>query len=301
MSNSRRQFLKKVAGLSSLALFGKPGKSVAKTEKSASKPLGVLVDTTACVGCRSCEKACNQINQDLPRKNPESFKDKSVFKVKRRMDAETYTVVNQYPNPEQPGKPVYAKFQCMHCLEPVCVSVCIVGALQKETNGAVVYDAWRCVGTRYCMAACPFQVPAYEYNNVLTPEVRKCTFCFDTRLSKGKIPACVESCPMQVMTFGERDKMIKIGRQKIKRFPKRYVNHIYGEKEIGGTSWMILSGVPFENIDLPRLGSYPIPQYTEPIQHGIFKWFLPPAALYSAIGGMMWFFKRKKVKTKNQE
>ncbi len=96
------------------------------------------------------------------------------------------------------------------------------------------------------------------------------------------------------MTFGKRDEMIAIGRQKIKTHPDRYINHIYGEKEIGGTSWMMLSGVPFENIDLPKLGVHPVPEYTEPIQHAIFKWFLPPAALYGTIGGAMWYFKNRK-------
>lgn len=296
MSNSRRQFLKKVAGLSSVAVFGKSVTATAKAGSPESESFGVLVDTTACVGCRSCEKACNRINKDLPEQTTKSLEDKSVFKQKRRMDAGAYTVVNRYEHPTRPTALVFAKFQCMHCQNPACVSACIVGALKKEANGAITYDAWKCVGCRYCLAACPFQVPGYEYDNVLTPQVRKCTFCFDTRLSQGKVPACVQSCPMQVMTFGPRDKMIKIGKQKIRRFPDRYINHIYGENEIGGTSWMTLSGVPFENIDLPPLGTHPIPEYTEPIQHTLFKWFLPPAALYSTLGGLMWYFKQRKKK-----
>jgi len=301
MSNSRRQFLKKVAGLGSVAVLGSAQNSAAKTRTQKADSLGVLVDTTACIGCRSCEKACNQINKDLPRKSPETLEDQSVFKEKRRMDASAYTVVNQYSSPKQPEKPVYAKFQCMHCQEPACVSACIVGALQKDANGAVRYDPWKCIGCRYCMVACPFQVPAYEYENVLTPEVRKCTFCFDDRLSKGKLPACVQSCPMQVMTFGDRNELIEIAKKKIRRHPDRYNNHVYGEKEIGGTAWMYLAGVPFEDIDLPKLGTHPIPEYTEPIQHAIFKWFLPPAALYSTIGGIMWFMKQRSKNTDNQE
>jgi len=261
---------------------------------------GVLVDTTLCVGCRSCEKACNEINEDLPRKPAELFKDSSVFEKRRRMDYSAYTVVNRYNSTVNPERPVYAKFQCMHCLYPACVSACIVGAFTREPNGAVIYDAWKCIGCRYCMAACPFQVPAYEFDNVLTPQVRKCTFCFDTRLSKGEVPACVQSCPMEVMTFGKRTDLIMQAREKIEKFPDCYLPHIYGEKEVGGTAWLYLSGIPFTALDFPQLGYHPAPAYTEPIQHTIFKWFLPPLGLYATLGSIMWFLKNRKKPTKEQ-
>jgi len=294
MQVKRRTFLKQAAGLSSLALFGKDGTTEASRLQVSSDQSGVLVDTTLCVGCRSCEKACNEINEDLPRKPAGSFKDESVFENRRRMDYGAYTVVNRYKNDNDLQKPVYAKFQCMHCLYPACVSACIVGAFSREANGAVIYDPWKCIGCRYCMAACPFQVPAYEFSNVLTPQVRKCTFCFDTRLTKGKVPACVQSCPMEVMTFGKRTDLIKQAQAKIKTFPDRYVPHIYGEKEVGGTAWLYLSGIPFTALDFPRLGYHPAPGYTEPIQHAIFKWFLPPLGVYAALGGIMWYLKNKK-------
>ena len=294
MQVKRRTFLKQVAGVSSLAIFGKDGTAEASRLQVSQDQFGVLVDTTLCVGCRSCEKACNEINEDLPRKPAGSFKDESVFENRRRMDYGAYTVVNRYKNDNDLQKPVYAKFQCMHCLYPACVSACIVGAFSREANGAVIYDPWKCIGCRYCMAACPFQVPAYEFSNVLTPQVRKCTFCFDTRLTKGKVPACVQSCPMEVMTFGKRTDLIKQAREKIKTFPDRYVPHVYGEKEVGGTAWLYLSGIPFTALDFPRLGYHPAPGYTEPIQHAIFKWFLPPLGVYAALGGIMWYLKNKK-------
>ncbi len=203
------------------------------------------------------------------------------------MDSSAYTVVNRYEAPDHPGNPVYAKVQCMHCLHPACVSACIVGALTREPNGAVVYNASKCIGCRYCMVACPFQVPTYEYDNALTPQVRKCTFCFEARVSKGGMPACVQSCPMQVMTFGKRMELLRLGRQILRKHPDQYTPHIYGEAEVGGTSWLYLSGMPFEKIGLPRFGYQPIPAYTEPVQHALFKWFLPPLALYGALGGLM--------------
>jgi Fe-S-cluster-containing dehydrogenase component len=300
MGVKRRTFLKQVAGVSSLAVFGKDGTAEGSRLQVSSDQYGVLVDTTLCVGCRSCEKACNEINEDLPRRPEGWFKDKSLFEESRRMDFGAYTVVNRFNNSADPQNPVYTKFQCMHCLYPACVSACIVGAFTREPNGAVIYDAWKCIGCRYCMAACPFQVPAYEFANVLAPQVRKCTFCFDTRLTKGKVPACVQSCPMEVMTFGKRTDLIRQAREKIEKCPGRYIPHIYGEKEVGGTAWLYLSSIPFAEMDFPKLGYHPAPGYTEPIQHTIFKWFLPPLGLYATLGSIMWFLRNRKKQSKDQ-
>ena len=280
MPCNRRNFLKQLTGVAGIAALP----SLAQASPGDAEPVGVLVDTTLCVGCRKCEAACNKINEELPRQSPESFDDQTVFAKRRRMDAGSFTVVNRYGDPAQP---VFAKFQCMHCLKPACVSACIVGALSKEGNGAVTYDAWKCIGCRYCMVACPFQVPAYEYHNALTPKVRKCIFCFEERLARGETPACVQACPMQVMTFGKRTDLIRQGEEKIRKNPGRYVPRVYGKDEVGGTAWMYLSGVPFDKIDLPALGYHPVPGFTEPVQHLLFKWFLPPLALYGALAYFM--------------
>ncbi len=282
----------KSLGASTAALLAPASKSRAAFAPDLSQQLGVLVDTTLCVGCRACEKACNRVNTDLPPKPDAAFKDAAETLPLRRMEWDSYTVVNHYAA----SAPVFVKFQCMHCLYPACESACIVGAFTREPSGAVIYDAWKCIGCRYCMAACPFQVPAYEYGNAFTPQVRKCTFCFDTRLQDGGLPACVQACPMQVMTFGPRAELLRMGREKINAAPDRYLPHIYGEKEAGGTSWMYLAGVPFTKLGLPRLGYHPLPGYTEPIQHALFKWFLPPLGLYAALGGIMWLKKRSERK-----
>jgi formate dehydrogenase iron-sulfur subunit len=293
MKSSRRTFLQRTAGVAGLLLLSGMRESEASRLQVNSDQFGVLVDTTRCVGCRNCEKACNGINEDLPRRPAEWFKDETVFQERRRMDYGAYTVVNRYES--VPGsKPYFTKFQCMHCLYPACVSACIVGAFTRDPNGAVIYDAWKCIGCRYCMAACPFQVPAYEFGNVLTPRVRKCTFCFETRLVKGGVPACVESCPMEVMTFGKRTDLIMLGRERIRSSPGLYVPSIYGEQAAGGTAWLYLSSIPFQHIDFPALGYHPAPGFTEPIQHTIFKWFLPPIGLYATLGGIMWYLRNRK-------
>lgn len=293
MMRDRRDFLKQCGAAAGLALLARPSRSDAMQAPADGEPCGVLADTTRCVGCRRCEKACNTINTDLPRRDAGFYADESVLQERRRMTDAEYTVVNRFENRADPSTPVHAKFQCMHCRKAACVSACIVGALRRDESGAVRYDARKCIGCRYCMQACPFQVPAYEYNNALTPQVRKCTLCYDARVRKGEVPACVESCPMEVMNFGPRSAMLSLARDRMKSHPGRYVPHIYGEHEVGGTTWLYLSGIPFEDLGFPKLGYQATPGYTEPIQHAIFKGFLPPAALFAALGATWWCLSKR--------
>lgn len=210
---------------------------------------GVLTDLTRCVGCRSCEKACNEAN-GLPAPD-KPFDDASVFEKKRRPDAKTYTVVNRYENPKDPGAPVYRKVQCNHCKEPACFSACPIHAYTKTPEGAVMYDPDLCFGCRYCMIACPFYVPAYDYESALEPRIVKCTMCYETRLKHGRPTACAEACPAGALTFGKRADLILVARERIAADPGKYVDHIYGEHEAGGTNWIYLSGVPFDQLDFP--------------------------------------------------
>ncbi len=262
MNIDRRGFLKIITAAGAGSLLGSSGEANAQ-EYFPGHPdrFGVLTDLTRCVGCRTCEAACNQANNlpepDIP------FDDTSVFEKKREADAKYYTYVNRYDNPKGQGEPVYRKVQCNHCDEPACASACLVRAIEKTPEGAVVWNEKVCIGCRYCMTACPFYVPAFEYSNPLSPNIVKCTMCYDTRVSKGGIPACVEACPMEVMTFGKRSEVIKAARERIKRDPDKYVDHIYGELEVGGTGWLYISGLPFEQLDFPmNVGTKPYPEFT---------------------------------------
>ncbi len=259
MSISRRKFLGWIGAAGATAVAGKSAKAATGKEFGGyPDSRGVLFDSVRCIGCRRCEEACNKVNE-LP-EPAQPFKDLSVLDEKRRTDADHYTVVNQY---DVAGKgPVYRKIQCNHCLEPACASACFVKAFKKTDTGAVVYDASICVGCRYCMVACPFEVPAYEYDEPLTPRVTKCTMCHP-RVSKGQLPGCVESCPSEALTFGKREDLIKIARERIRKYPDRYIDHIYGEKEMGGTSWLYLSGAPFQSIGMREdLGTKSAPELT---------------------------------------
>ena len=150
----------------------------------------------------------------------------------------------------------------MHCAEPACASACLVKAFTKTEEGAVVYNPDVCIGCRYCMVACPFYAPAYDYFDAATPQVRKCTMCID-RIKEGKKPACVDICPQETITFGKRKDLIKLAREKIRSHPDRYEDHIYGEHEVGGTSWLYLASTDFADIGFDtNLGTTPYPMLT---------------------------------------
>lgn len=143
------------------------------------------------------------------------------------------------------------------------------------------------------MVACPFQIPTYEYSDALTPRVMKCTLCFERTTQQRKLPACAEICPRDAIMFGIRKEILELARERIRTHPNRYIPHVYGEKEVGGTAWMYLSNVPFEEIDLPVLPEESPTQLTEPVQHGIFKWFNGPILLFAFLGLIMRLTKRE--------
>lgn len=240
---------------------------------------GVLHDITRCIGCRKCEAACNRVSQLPP--PDRAFDDLKVLAQPRRTQTRAFTVVNRYfpiapiqgqpADPawgirpgrvSEPNGPLFVKTQCNHCLEPACASACFVKALKKTTTGAVVYDASLCVGCRYCMIACPFNIPTYEYDRPMTPRIRKCDLCHD-RLTQGLSPGCVVECPKEALNFGPRKALIDLARRRIMGQPERYIPHIYGEKEMGGTSWLYLSGVPFKTVGMREdLGDLPASAFT---------------------------------------
>ena len=290
--HGRREFFK-AAGLAGAGLLGCPAASHASEPGAvlSENRFGVLVDTTVCVGCRQCEYAC-KVAHDLPTPPIEAYEDRSVYERMRRPDPAALTVVNEYRNPAKPGLPFNVKVQCMHCDHPACVSACIVLALTKIESGAVVWDSDKCIGCRYCMVACPFQIPAFEYDDPLKPDITKCDFCAD-RTGEGGLPACVETCPVEALTYGERHELLKLAHEKIESNPERYVPHVYGEFEVGGTSWLYLAGRPHAELDFPVLGRSPAPGVSESIQHGIFKYFIPPVLFYALLGGFMWASKKR--------
>lgn len=190
-------------------------------------PAAILTDLTRCIGCEACVWACKEANE-LPHDDA------------RQLSADTWTVVDRIGD-------VNVRRQCMHCLEPACVSVCPVGALIKTAEGPVIYDASKCMGCRYCMIGCPFGIPKYEWDEPV-PKVQKCIMCFEKSVSRGEQPACTAACPTGATIFGERDELLREAHARLAADPSRYVDHVFGETEAGGTSVIYLSNVPFERL-----------------------------------------------------
>ena len=293
MGINRRNFLKTAA----LTTTGAAAPSSARAWKSRAPAdsFGCLVDLTRCIGCRKCEQACQKVN-DLPEPD-RSFEDLTVLDEKRRPHEKAFTVVNRYYSGriDERGDlvPTFVKLQCMHCQDPACASACIVGALSKKENGAVHYDASKCIGCRYCMVACPFEIPAYEYHDPIFPRVMKCTFCYERVEKEGLLPGCAQICPVEAITFGKRSALVKAAKKRIAKNPGRYLDHIYGENEVGGTSWMYLSSQPFEKLGFISLPNEPTPKLAETIQHSLFSYLWSPMVLFAMLSGVMWSFKNK--------
>lgn len=285
---TRREFLKlsgAAAGTAALAATGAAASSAA-TSKLDPARVGVLTDLTLCIGCRRCEWACAQQNQ-LPYGPLESCDDQSILASPRRPDAVHYTVVNRYPAPAWREQPLDVKVQCMHCEHPACVSACIVGALEKNPMGPVTYDPWKCIGCRYCMVACPYQIPAYEYHNALTPKVMKCTMCPERTLEKKELPACAEICPREAILFGRRDELLELAHERLSQHPDRYFPEVYGEHEVGGTSWLLIADRPATECGIPELPDQSPAALTETIQHGIFRGFSGPLMIFGLLSVLM--------------
>jgi formate dehydrogenase iron-sulfur subunit len=235
----------------------------------------ILYDATLCIGCKQCESACAEQNK-LP------YND--TVAAETIQSDHKYTVV--LTKDEK-----YMRRLCQHCDEPACASACPVGALHKTADGPVVYDVYKCIGCRYCMMACAFSVPKYEWGS-LNPKVVKCIMCPD-RVAEGKATACASACPTGATKFGDHDALIMEAKSRLKENPETYVNHIYGLQEVGGTSVLMLSAIPFEDFGLPkiqRIGDVPLPEYTGRVMERMPD-FIPLWAL--VLGGVYWVTNRR--------
>jgi formate dehydrogenase iron-sulfur subunit len=233
----------------------------------------LLYDATICIGCKQCEQACAAQNK-LPY-------DDGIAAEEKQSEHKYTAVLTRGDH--------FMRRLCMNCEDPACASVCPVAALRKTAAGPVIYDADRCMGCRYCMVACPFGVPKYEWNKVL-PKVRKCTMCPD-RVAAGQQTACAEICPTGATKFGERDDLIAEAQQRIRENPGKYVNHIYGLKEVGGTSVLLLSSVPFEEFGYRAdLSKDPLPILTYRVLSRIPD-FVPLGGIL--LGGIWWITHRR--------
>ena len=240
--------------------------------------VGMLYDATECIGCKACVVACRDAN-GLPASR--GGKDPGLHDQQTELNGNTKNVIKLY---QEGGVWSFVKSQCMHCVDPACVSVCRIGALQKDgQTGIVAYDKDRCVGCRYCQVACPFNVPKFEWQSA-TPCITKCEMCRH-RQAEGKQPACTEVCPKQAVIFGKLEDLKAEARRRIREQPGRYQPRVYGDEDMGGTQVLYLSAVPFEKLGLPEMGQESVPALAESIQHGIYQGLITPAVLYVGLAG----------------
>ncbi len=261
MNLNRRMFLK-VAGTAGVLALGPARTARAASDDSAlvNSSRAVLIDTTKCVGCRTCEAACAEANR-LPEPDPSD-----AVLDRRRAPSETqFTVIDRR---RTSVGDVFVKRQCLHCLEPACVAACLTRAMFKTPEGPVVWRAHKCMGCRFCMVSCPMDVPKFEYGSAV-PEIRKCQLCHGRLLAGGR-PACVENCPAEALQFGTRAQMLAAARSRIVTEPRRYVPHVFGEHEAGGMGVLYLSAVPFIELGFrPDLGTVPFPELTKQFLYAV--------------------------------
>lgn len=237
----RRSFIKAIGVASGSALCNR--KLIAEETTEDKEQYALLIDTTRCIGCRTCEESCATAN-NLPAPD---ISDESALQHPRKTTESQWTVINRY---QTDSKETFVKTQCMHCIEPACTAACLTKAMYKTNDGAVIWREDKCMGCRFCMISCPYDIPKFEYQG-WNPKIQKCVMCWN-RISKGGKPSCVENCPSEALMFGKRRELLEEARKRIYTEPDNYVHHIYGEHEAGGSSVLYLSSVPFAQIGFTK-------------------------------------------------
>jgi len=313
MNIDRKQFFK-VLGAGAVASSG-IGTLLARERKMLSEnAVGILYDATLCIGCKSCEVECKKVN-GMPgvfdTKLEKSHNVSGIWDAGNDLDSKTLNKIKMYRNGTGQNKDTetngyaFVKRACMHCIDPNCASACPVTALTKDPiTGIVQYNKDACIGCRYCQIACPFNIPKFEFDKAL-PEIVKCEMCKHQQ-DKGDIPGCCDVCPTGASLFGPVEDLMKEARKRIKakpgskyRYPvssldsgeththtvQKYISYIYGEKETGGTQYLILSAVPYEKLGLPKLPEKSAASTSEKIQHTAYKGMIAPVVL---LGGLLY-------------
>lgn len=292
MSLDRREALKVFAAAGAAVAAGPAPAAARERRKAPPDAVGMLYDATLCVGCKACMVACKDANE-LGYDDPAARWDAPVD-----LTANTKTVIKYFAGG---GEQSFMKAQCMHCIDPACVSACMLGSLQKREHGIVTWDAERCVGCRYCQVACPYNVPRFEWDKA-NPKIVKCEMCSHL-VAQGGEPACVTACPRQAIIFGPYEAMLSEARRRIEAQPERYEQKVFGESDGGGTQVLMLShaGVPFTALGLPDLGERAVPELPESVQHFIYSGFIAPVALYGALAAVMWRNRRAAAQQTEEE
>ena len=279
MDTNRRSFLKGCAAAAATTAI--PVTALARERrKPSADAVGLLYDATKCIGCKSCSVACKEAN-GLPADTTEY--GNGLYDAPTSLNERTKSVIQLY---RDEGQYAYVKKQCMHCVDPGCVSACMLGAMSKDkVTGVVSWDGSTCIGCRYCQQACPFNVAKFEWDQKF-PKIVKCELCRD-RLAKGQQPACTEVCPRGAIQYGKYTELLDEAHKRIAAKPNLYVNKVYGEKDLGGTQVLYLSHVEFEKLGFSFTNEHSVPNTQQTVQHGLYQGFIGPIALYALLGAVV--------------
>lgn len=305
-TTSRRGFMKVVAGGTLIAAGARPSHAFGPRESMqvSDTAVGILFDSTICIGCRACTAACkvrNNIEAETTR--PCAQEGPGIWDRADDLSPENYTVIKKHM--DEDGFIGFMKKQCMHCIDPACMSACPVTAFLKDPETGIVYwDSKACIGCRYCFVACPFIIPRLEWDKPF-PRLTKCELCRTTYTGIDSYAACCQHCPTGAALFGSRDLLLQEAHRRLELAPgdwydypvghvegnrstprqvtKEYNQHVYGEKELGGTQVMILANVPFEKLGLPAVGDVPYSAITEGLQHTLYKGMIAPLVLFGGL------------------
>jgi Fe-S-cluster-containing dehydrogenase component len=286
---SRRELFRTVGAASAVAVTGSA--SASATRVAPDDALGLLYDTTVCIGCKACVAACTAANG----LEPDTEMSGGIWQMPIDLNPQTKNIIQLYRSPDG-AESSFMKRQCMQCVDPACASACPFSALSKGKFGIVEWEPSRCIGCRFCEISCPFDVPRFEWAK-FNPKIVKCELCRH-RLPDGLQPACTEVCPVGAVVFGTREQLLQEAHRRIEANPgKYYQNRVYGEHDLGGTQVVYLSHVPFAKLGLPEVGNESRAHYGEKVHGVLYKGMVVPTVVYAGLAFLM----RRRFKVHEEE
>jgi len=281
VSVSRRDLFRTIGTASATAVVASLPAAAAETRTAPADALGLLYDTTVCIGCKACVAACTAANN----LEPDTEMSGGIWQMPTDLNAQTKNIIQLYRSPDG-AESSFMKRQCMQCVDPACASACPFSALAKGKFGIVEWEPSRCIGCRFCEISCPFDVPRFEWAK-FNPKIVKCELCRH-RLPEGLQPACTEVCPVGAVVFGTRADLLREAHRRIAANPgKYYQDRVYGEHDLGGTQVVYLSHVPFAKIGLPEVGNESRAHYGEKVHGVVYKGMVVPTVVYAGLAFLM--------------
>ncbi len=243
-----------------------------------------LIDTSLCIGCKACELACQEWNdQEFTLGTFDGS-----YQTLPQLEHNFWNLI-KFNEFERDGKMSWlmAKYQCMHCADPGCLRACPApGAIIQRANGIVDFVHENCIGCGYCITGCPFDVPRLSPT---TKKVYKCSLCSD-RTSVGLEPACIKTCPTNCLTFGSREELVRQADSRAEQLRGNGDTDagVYNPAGVGGTNviYVLRDSKNPEHYGLPANPTIP---WTVSLWKGPVKWLGSMVFLGGILGAAFHF------------